>query len=138
MSIEIGDICRTNLSQPGGLVKVLDIKPYSQQTIKPMAHIEHLEDHPYGYEAGAKGWYMVEDLVFVRKGEGMAIDLEQLKEKHLFPPIISLETVLKARLIEDNHAPNGTEELVVWCLKLIDIIVEQRNKINTLEHEREE
>lgn len=61
--IEIGRIYRTNLSKPGGLVKVLDIAPYSPNSTELAAWIEHVEDHPYGYKKGDRGWYMVADLV---------------------------------------------------------------------------
>lgn len=39
MDIQIGDICRTNLSQPGGLVRVLDIQPHSNPIPRLAAYI---------------------------------------------------------------------------------------------------
>lgn len=61
--IEVGKIYRTNLSKPGGLVKVLSIEPSGYNDGRMAAYIEHVEDHPYGYAKGTRGWYMVEDLV---------------------------------------------------------------------------
>lgn len=68
--IQIGDICRTNLSQPGGLVLVLDIQPYSNAIPRLAAYVEHVEDHPYGYTKGMKGWYLLEELVLVQRDGG--------------------------------------------------------------------
>src|SRR5689334_18392037 len=67
------DVCLTNLSKPGGLVKVLEtvLDTYSNSW---SAHIEHIEDHPYGYKKGSRGWYAVDDLIYVRSAnEGEAI-----------------------------------------------------------------
>ena len=61
--VEIGKVYRTNLSKPGGLVRVLDIQPYSSYYRELTAYIEHIEDHPYGYKKGERGGYMVRDLV---------------------------------------------------------------------------
>lgn len=63
MAVKVGEVYRTNLSKPGGLVKVLEIKPYSPSSIELAALVEHIEDHPYGYKKGDRGWYMVTDLV---------------------------------------------------------------------------
>ena len=46
------------------LVKVLRIEPSELNPGKLVAYIEHIEDHPYGYKKGDKGWYNVEDLVY--------------------------------------------------------------------------
>jgi hypothetical protein len=67
--LKVGDICRTNLSTPGGLVKILYIEPYSSAYPKLYCGIEHIEDHSYGYSKGTKGGYMAEDLIFVRSGD---------------------------------------------------------------------
>lgn len=66
-----GDICRTNLSKPGGLVKVLAIYPSTYvraNEYRLMAYIEHIEDHPYGYEKGVRGYYFVDELILVENG----------------------------------------------------------------------
>lgn len=63
MNIKIKDIYRTNLSQPGGLVKVLKVEESWVGDKKPICYIEHVEDHPYGYPCGAKGYYYPENLV---------------------------------------------------------------------------
>lgn len=68
MTIKPGDLCKTNLSQPGGLVAVLDIKPYSTHVSKLMAYIEHVQDHPYGYKKGERGWYGLDDLILIVPG----------------------------------------------------------------------
>lgn len=65
MKPEIGKIYRTNLSQPGGLVKVLEIHPSDYHPDQKACYIEHVEDHPYGYPKGTKGWYEDRDLVSV-------------------------------------------------------------------------
>lgn len=65
MNINPGDICRTNLSQPGGLVKIICIEPSEFNPGRLAAFIEHVEDHPYGYKKGEKGWYMADELVLV-------------------------------------------------------------------------
>jgi hypothetical protein len=74
-----GDICRTNLSQPGGLVMVLDIW---DKTTEPTARIVHVDNHPYGYERGTTGDYLVKDLILVEasviencKGCGTQMDM---------------------------------------------------------------
>jgi hypothetical protein len=60
-----GDICLTNLSKPGGLVKVLRIE-HNEFGKGWMCCIEHVEDHPYGYKKGDIGWYSLDDLIYVR------------------------------------------------------------------------
>lgn len=59
------DICMTNLSQPGGLVKVLGVI-WDTDNKRTVATIEFLEDHPYGYSKGTKGCYALDDLIFIR------------------------------------------------------------------------
>lgn len=63
--VQKGDICRTNLSQPGGLVKVLDVT-WDSGYKRYMCFIVHVEDHPYGYPKGDKGWYALDDLIYIR------------------------------------------------------------------------
>ena len=63
MNIVINNIYRTNLSQPGGLVKVLEIHPSDYHPDGKACYIEHVEDHPYGYSKGTRGWYEDRDLV---------------------------------------------------------------------------
>jgi hypothetical protein len=67
--LQVGDICRTNLSKPGGLVKILSIEPYSETLPELHCTIEHIEDHPYGYSKGTRGGYMAEDLIFIRRDD---------------------------------------------------------------------
>lgn len=61
--VEVGKIYLTNASQPGGLVKVLKIEPEWSGHGRLVAYIEHVEDHPYGYPKGDKGWYYCDDLI---------------------------------------------------------------------------
>lgn len=61
-----GDICRTNLSQLGGLVKILKMVD-STQSNRQLAWIEHIEDHPYGYEKGTRGYYFLDELILVEE-----------------------------------------------------------------------
>lgn len=63
MTIIIKNIYRTNLSQPGGLVRVLRIEESWTLPKRPICYVEHVETHPYGYEEGARGYYYPEDLV---------------------------------------------------------------------------
>lgn len=62
MDVIISEIYWTNLSKPGGPVRVLDIQPFSSYDSEPAAYIEHLVDHPYGYAKGTKGWYLCKEL----------------------------------------------------------------------------
>jgi hypothetical protein len=80
--IKVGSICRTNLSQPGGLVRVLSIEPYSEGSSKMYATIEHIEAHPYGYAAGTRGGYMIEDLVLVHECEEESCTSIEAREYH--------------------------------------------------------
>jgi hypothetical protein len=61
----VGNIYRTNLSQPGGLVRVLEVVQSDYNLDGKACYIEHVEDHPYGYSQGTKGWYEDRDLVTV-------------------------------------------------------------------------
>jgi len=73
MELQVRDICRTNLSKPGGMVRILSIEPFwlsSPDRARLVADVEHIEDHPYGYRKGETGYYFVEDLILVeRKAE---------------------------------------------------------------------
>lgn len=64
-AIIIKNIYRTNLSQPGGLVRVLEIAPSDYNPDGKACYIEHVEPHSYGYEQGTRGWYEDRDLVTV-------------------------------------------------------------------------
>lgn len=64
--LAVGDICRTNLSKPGGLVKILEITTHSEvRPGKRFCWIEHIEDHPYGYAKGTRGGYYEDELIFI-------------------------------------------------------------------------
>lgn len=62
-AIEVGRIYRTNLSQPGGKVKVLSIETHWADSTRQVCFIKHIEFHPYGYKTGTLGYYYPEDLV---------------------------------------------------------------------------
>jgi len=62
MDWQIGQIYWTNLSKPGGPVRILKIEPEWSGHGRLAAYIEHVADHPYGYEKGTRGWYYLEDL----------------------------------------------------------------------------
>ena len=71
MVLQKDDICRTNLSQPGGLVKVTEVRDTTVDgRIVQFAWIEHIEDHPYGYKRGERGGYFVDNLIFVGRVVG--------------------------------------------------------------------
>jgi len=63
--LKVGDICRTNISQSGGLVRILDL---DEQRENCYCYIEFIENHPYGYAKGDKGVYFKSDLIFVESG----------------------------------------------------------------------
>jgi hypothetical protein len=73
-TIIIKNIYRTNLSQPGGLVRVLGVSPSDYNPDGKACYIEHVEPHPYGYEQGTRNWYEDKDLVTVCQycGEDLA------------------------------------------------------------------
>ena len=80
--IAVGDVCLTNLSKPGGLVKVLRLDPcVISGKPRTFAWIEHVEDHPYGYEKGSTGGYYTDELIFVRHESEEAKMAEQTAYK---------------------------------------------------------
>ena len=68
MTIQPGDLCKTNLSQPGGYVAVLAVEPSQYDNQRMAAKIQHVEDHPYGYKKGDIGWCFVDELLLVVSG----------------------------------------------------------------------
>lgn len=60
--MKVGDIVMTNLAQLGGRVKILELQPSHTDKTRTAAYVVHVEDHPYGYTKGTKGWYLLDDL----------------------------------------------------------------------------
>lgn len=109
--LEKGDICRTNVSQPGGLVMVLEVALADLTPPRQYCRIVHLEDHPYGYEAGTLGGYYADELIKVNAR--IAIDTnaapKQMKGYYMFPPSSSLR-------ISATPSPNGFN----WRMSVYD------------------
>lgn len=57
---DVGQVCWTTLTAPGGLVEILWLT--RDATWGHVAQIRHLLDHPYGYAQGTIGWYPLRDL----------------------------------------------------------------------------
>ena len=58
----VGQVCWTQISQPGGLVEVRALAPSVVIPGRMMAQVRHVLDHPYGSPMGSVGWYPIRDL----------------------------------------------------------------------------
>jgi hypothetical protein len=76
--ISVGEIYWTNLSQPGGPVRILrversDIWRFREE--RQVAYIEHILDHPYGYSKGTRGYYFCDELRELTQEERITLGL---------------------------------------------------------------
>ncbi len=51
---------------------------------------------------------------------------------------IDLRTIVTARLLSNQHAPNGTEELLAWILNLLEVVEKQHQIIEHIKRSDEE